>query len=192
MTFIYPHTDPEILKLGIRMALYREKKPGKPEGDLSPYNDYDDYISHEFPLWQQSRIAYLKEQEFKVADEVYKISTGLKYEFVELQNRGRVKLWDEDNCMYVIANIKDLSHYCPGQQYDGEVKYVREVAIIDKVSIPYKSRELKYHKQWQEVEEPNANNIEYYYNNHWDLEKFEKDHTQFQEGVNKGEILAEI
>jgi len=64
MTYIYPHNDPEILKLGIRMALYGEKKPE--DNYVTGYGD------PAMSVWcENSRIAYLKEPEFKVGDTVY-------------------------------------------------------------------------------------------------------------------------
>ena len=67
--FIEPITDPEILKLGIRMALYREKKPEINYNQ--PQNDRVLMHEGEVEYWrEQSFIAYLKE-EFKNGDIVY-------------------------------------------------------------------------------------------------------------------------
>jgi len=72
MNFIYPHSSPEILKLGIRWALYREKKPEQnyPK-DSNYYQSEKIEYNKKYRQWQQSRIAYLKEPEFKVGQVIY-------------------------------------------------------------------------------------------------------------------------
>jgi len=71
MNYIYPHKNSEILKLGIRMALYREKKPEKSYIIPDPINVSEAIYQTDLDKWQQSFIAYLKEPEFKGSEKVY-------------------------------------------------------------------------------------------------------------------------
>lgn len=202
-------TDPKILKLGIRMALYREKKPE--EDDY--FESMPDQFESDMIKWrEQSRIAYLKEPEFKVGEKVYEISTGayagdvcVVWMDLVITTKGRFK---ED----------EISHYCPGQEYDGDIKYVEEKANCPEcnASLNYeKNTEFwecpqcleiegnreRYHFfelniEWQEVEEPEeeilkidpsdplGEGIKWNHNN--------PKYTQFQEGINEAKIVAEL
>jgi len=193
MTYIYRHFDLKILKLGIKWALYREKKP---EEALSIYKEW-----HE-----ESRIAYLKEAEFKVGEIIY--YKGTPYSLIELVgNKPHLQscLMDGHDTDTIITNIKikELSHYCPGQEYDGDIKYVREINFYEFKKVPddgSKWNEWKNNK-WQELEEP-AEYINTYnigsgadsigFPIPHEIENLETNpkHTQFQEDVNEGIILA--
>lgn len=176
MNYIYPHSNPKILKLGIRMALYREKEPD--------YNNINDDTVLSTAKWQQSRIAYLKEPEFKDRDVIYHLKTG-----EELIIDGSIHKGFQEEC----------SHYYPGQQVESSFKYVREEEIYDdEFNWPI--------KVWQEVEEPerpSAKDAKINDNEEWvlvetaskllvALNKKVKLYTQFQADKDKGKILAEI
>ncbi len=171
MSYIYPHIDSKIIKLGIKWALYREKKPV----DILPAKKEIESIKR----WQQSRIVYIKEPEFKVGDVVYyegnKKSKGIIY-------KEWIETWRK-------LNFKGYSHYYEGQQVES-FKYVREVEHevdwLNKMSPRYK----KEYSEWQEVEQPEK----------WEIVCAEVDdgasinpkYTQFQEDKKSGVILAEI
>ena len=175
--YIYPITDPEILRLEIRMALYREPMP-----DYSGYDELSKLQSKVLKQWeQQSRIAYLKEPEFKVGDVVYVNGEGKEWELTEIHDKGYNLKIDtrrtNGKMSFRIAQLSDLSYY-PGQEYDGEVKYVIEVEIK---MMDYGSEHTERF-EWQDVEEPPMNH----------MSPGQDDTDKFEEGVNKGEILAEI
>ncbi len=179
MYWIEPHTDTKILKLGIRWALYREKKP-----------DHLPTINHEWA--NKHRIGYLKEQEFKVGDLYYK--------------KGKKKgSW---NATYTIGDIdlveftqqqlsKLYSHYYPGQE-ESSFKYVRKVETVDKTPISDKfnstTQVLKYQFEWQEVEQPEENDFEYQDGKvrRTDYFSFEKAVAQFQEDKKQVVIQLEV
>jgi len=168
MSYIYPHNNPEILKLGIRMALYREKKP-----EINYNQPQDDRVlMHEGEVknWrEQSFIAYLKEPEFKVGEMVYR-----KSDYKEIIFEGMKS---------------DCSHYYPGQEYNGDINYVRKIGRYtsqDSILIDEKPK-----IEWQEVEEPEPMLIgETKY--HEPTYEPNPKYTQFQEEINKAKILADI
>jgi len=193
--YIYPITDPEILELGIRMALYREKKPGKPKGSIYPYSDYDDYFNHEFPMWYEEHfIAYLKEPEFRVGERFYYIEHGetniVRPTFGYITKEDiKVK---EKNIELGIEETAWLSHYYPGQEVES-FKYVRKIEkplpedfwgnneAVQFDDYDYNQALEKWQQQsgWQEVEEP--------------LSWFPKTETiDFQEDKKQGKIIAKI
>jgi len=197
MTYIEPITDPKILKLGIKWALYREKKPDYREvvehDYLEPYNDT-------VKKWhEQSRIAYPKEPEFKVGDIVYLLKpkiilevechSGKIYSIDKLQDIG-VQF---DNVGGVwFNNENQLSHYYSGQEVES-FKYVRKVEHNYTDIDAETPNEYFYHAdadltEWQEVEEPNVENYLHFSSDR----QYKVAVTQFQEDVNKAKILAEI
>jgi len=207
MTYIYPITDPEILKLGIRMALYREKKPEYLTTDFYPqpnYSSAERQMDNAIIVWEQSFIAYLKEPEFKEGDIAWHPKKG-KREIIKvsLNMKGKLliyvgKLW------YYPAS--EFSHYYPGQEVES-FKYVRKVHIYNPTEIySEESGEMEEslsRYEWQEVEEPaEPKYIESEHFNsistNWLLEdrkaheKWYKLYIQFQEGVKQAKILAEI
>jgi len=177
MNYIYQHTNSKILKLGIRMALYREKKPGP----VTIMNGVAHYRRNVFEKFEASRIAYLKKPEFKDKDEIYYIKSGEKLIIDGFINKELQK---------------QCSHYYPGQQVES-FKYVEEVLQnwcqeCDKAHVDFKCPECgdsTYYVDklsWQEVEEPVKvkGNI--------GMKKPNQAYTQFKEDVDKGIILAEI
>ena len=98
MNYIYPITDPEILKLGIKWALYD---------------------------CEQSFIAYLKEPEFKEDNKVY--YRGTLYYFVcFIEKKYCHIIKDLKGTDPINVLLKYVSHYYPGQQVES-FKYVEEV-----------------------------------------------------------------
>jgi len=199
MNYNYPITDPKTLKLGIKYALYPRPKYNKKEWSLyhgtnGEFNkeSFERYIkAHE-----QSRIAYLKEREFKVGDVVYykdkpnhswytKLKLGKRYNKLS----WRFNALDGSKGFGIIEEIK-ITHYYPGQQVES-FKYVKERLInIDACPL---------FTEWQEVEEPdncddlyNATDIDWDGNdrNIFLEDRFNEDLTQFQEDVDEGKILA--
>ncbi len=184
--WIEPHTNPNILKLGIKWALYREKKPDK--------NNYFNKFS--ISIWEEeSRIAYLKEPELtqKQYDEFkYKfyVVKDFSYKNTYLNIKGDVidhKLWDYS--IFVDLLKKGfLSHYYPGQQVES-FKYVRKVEHLQS-AIDYQEG----FSEWQEVEEPEEEKI----NLHSLIVKGTENkypnpkYTQFQADIKQAKILAEI
>ncbi len=156
MNFIEPITDPEIVKLGIRWALYREPCP-KRESFFNKsgqyYFEYQEKYDDELNRHEQSFIVYLKEPGWKVGDDIYwvdkdgKLQSGKVKEFREgyiILEDGR-GIGNEDNISY--------SHYYPGQEYDGDIKYVRKKVTHFALGTSSKA-------EWQEVEEPaNPDNL---------------------------------
>ena len=175
MTYIYPITDPEILKLGFRMALYREKRPI----DILPAKKEIEALRE----WQKSRIAYLKEPEFKVGD-VFYLTRNTDF--------GGIIEYGRD------YNYKLITHYKSGQEVES-FKYVREVEYEN--TLDRRSSALQIYSGWEEVEEPvkmmysKIEEAGLYSDGSTDSHqhaKFNPIYTQFQEGVKKGEIIAEI
>ena len=185
MSYIYQHTDSKIIKLGFgSMAGYREKKPDKKDYYAIPDDAIkaDNYFSEtifkmDFTNWEQSRIGYIKEPEWKIGDVVK-------------------RNYSDSSSGYMVGNLiaikgdtlicfnspydegilkKDATHFHPGQQVES-FKYVREEAncpecnakLIYSTSseiwdcpqclesegktVSYFSLELVI--SWQEVEEP--------------------------------------
>jgi len=93
MTYIEPITDPKILKLGIRMALYGEPKPEKSYIIPDPINVSEAIYQTDLDKWQKSRIAYLKEPEFKVGEKVYRKKDGFKITLVKQDLKFDLKLF---------------------------------------------------------------------------------------------------
>ncbi len=189
MNYIYPITDPEILKLELEWALYDRPKPPEEERDNRDGHFYIDE-------WRkQSRIAYLKEPEFNVAEGCYKIEETGRF-VIHSIDKGKVFIYTEYRHVDGHwVSINNLSHYYPGQEYDGEVKYVREVNI-ERLKAKHLNDDVE--PLWQEVEEPEERTIipgmekSSCFGPDLGPEMTNPDHTQFQEGVNKGEILSEI
>ena len=204
--FIYPHSDPEILKLGIRMALYGEPKPDDEDykhdafierirkEDYKHVNLIKEY-HEEIKLWQKTRIACLKE-EFKAAEIIIEIASLRKMEVGVICGDGSfAAAYIENNKSFTRTNksfSQDstlISHYCPGQEYDGDVKYLRKVKTEKVIRYGWNVHE------WQEVEEPAEDVIikssgekgDIVHDTQWDTNP---KYTQFQEGIKKGEILA--
>jgi len=169
MTYIYPITDPEIL--GIRMALYESKRP-------EIYDIPNAWQEHSF-------IAYLKEPEFTIESVLYD-PDGVK---ILVMNEGNLKLAIAANRMPHCEPY--WSHYYPGQEYDGDIKYVRKVVKSEMYIYPEaKVFEIEGTEQWQEVEEPeeqipgcSAPPFNWMPN---------PDYTQFQADKKQAKILAEI
>ena len=180
--YIYPITDPEILKLGIRMALYREKKctdTNCQDGiSVTAFGDYMGKCPH-CNDWTKSRIAYIKEPEFKARELVYD-KDGRKVRITNI-NKGIVHYHYTDNPQRYSIPLDIFkqfnSHYYPGQEVES-FKYVREMEIK---MMDYGSKHTE-RLEWQEVEEP-IMRIDFI---------IDPKYTKFQEEVNKGEILAEI
>jgi len=187
MTYIYPHSNPKILKPGIKFALYREKKPGIEDALPGREKMAEAFIPGLLKLWQQTRIAYLKEPEFKVGEQIYSDNWELWQDtrFVITEIEGdMIKCLDNSSLPSVHRFDKEwCSHYYPGQQYDGEIKYVRKLYSQSGRWIG-----------WQEVEEPEV--YPEYDGISLDPPEVAYDTTdewrQFQEDVDKGIILAEI
>ena len=183
MTYIEPITDPEILKLGFgSMALYREKKPAignQIHPDLQDKETFDEGLDI-VTNWQQSFIAYLKEPGFKVGELAYTIDKGQLLE-PKLTKTG---------LYYVKNNINLFTHYYPGQEWDGDIKYVREV----KSEVFRKEMHLETFTDWQEVEEPAKYNQpdSFYINSDKPHYNPTSEYTQFQEEIKQGKIIAEI
>ena len=190
MYYIYPHTDSKIIKLGFgSMALYREKKPDKkdyyaiPDDAIKADNCFSETIfKMDFTNWQESRIGYIKEPEWKDIDigQTYYFNgaNGLEaYTIKTIDGSGNVILWDNQHIERITTNTKDFdkrfTHYYPGQQVES-FKYVREEEV----------RAWKY--EWQEVEEPEITKLK------WLENKAMNDYTQFQEELKSGVILAEV
>jgi len=193
MTYIEQHSNPEILKLGIKYALYGEKRPD--EHDFHRLEDgMPSFEIEEFreacEQWQQSRIAYLKEPEFKVGEIWYWRVTnmrGQKYNPTS-DDFGHTKGFELEQ----IEIAKRFSHYYPGQQVES-FKYVREMNFYEFKKVPddgSKWNEWKNNK-WQEAEEPEpmfVGKTKYHEPTYEPNPKY----TQFQEDVERGIILAEI
>ena len=187
MSYIYPHTDSKILKLGFgSMAGYREKKPEWKDGFFNVG------LNERIKQWQeQSFIAYLKEPEF----------TEITY--WKVKELYVIKQFNLREHTFIIGDILktgsyffqtlsklfkegDLSHYYPGQQEES-FKYVK-----------YNQRNLV---KWQEVEEPE----EMISHKKWrifppdsyeDKNEYEMipnpKYTQFKEELKSGVILLEV
>ncbi len=193
--YIYPITDPKILKLGIRMALYREKKPDLMKKAMYSHEDNGEVWvkTPEYNLWQQSFIAYLKEPEFKAKDIAYK--NGIKYKITLIKKTSESSIcMSVGSGLRVEINLKDLSHYYEGQEVES-FKYVRRIEFEEDEGAVMASIELI---EWQEVEQPAEE--EKVYIDDEDIEKgyapdfiFTNDeYTQFQEDKKSGVILLEI
>ena len=184
MSYIYPHNNPEILKLGIRMALYGEKKP---DHRVVVEHDYLEPYSDTINKWQQSFIAYLKKPGWAIDDDAYHESkghykiTGVNSDYLTVSSKYKTE---------IIFAKHLLSHYYPGQQVES-FKYVREV----KSEVFRKDILLETITEWQEVEEPTEYVEITSTDDHSislpDLVKNVK-YTQFQADIKKAKILAEI
>ncbi len=217
MYWIESITDPKILKLGIRMALYREKKPEKWPFLVKEANASDKATQIEqatdqarknyeraIKYWQQSRIAYLKEPEFKVGETWYFIKTGKSVRCTGTLDEGKTFIYQSIKGTGTIAKneVESLfSHYYPGQEWDGEVKYVRAHCpecneILDRqvkdwnacheCGEAHPDSDIK----WQEVEEPEEllKTERYGKPRYWKNTRY----TQFQADKKSGDVLAEI
>ena len=190
--YIEPITDTKILKLGFgSMALYREKKPKMIEdchGSLLLYKC-------EIGEFEQSRIAYLKEPEFKAGEVIY--WKGEQYIIESIEGNYAILSYPKNpNIDPSLFPLNELSHYYPGQEYDGEIKYVRKVKLETRF---FNNPPHYIEFEWQEVEEPAeaAPNRKAYTEDEkqlWvdDLKEWRNDYNKFQEGVNNGEILGVI
>lgn len=200
MNYIEPITDPKILKLGFgSMALY--KKPW-PQFDLKYY-----HISSRnqiLEVWEQSFITYLKEQEFKVREIVY-WDKGERRHIIEevLKDSKQIILQD------VVGPLpfSVISHNYPGQEYDGDIKYVEKIHVCPKCleEVTYPSLNIHWcqscgeytagETDWQEVEEPEEALIDYSLNTGDEVRQELSTnplYTQFQEDKKKAKIIAEI
>jgi len=168
--WIYPITDPKILELKFgSMALYKKRSPEKA----------DDWIySEHLALWhKQSLIIYLKEPEFKDKDVIYHVS-GEKLIIDRFINKGM-----QDQC----------SHYYSAQEYNGPIKYVREVTVPDHNHFRNRWEE---HKEWQEVDEPERfiiikakRQLGYRQSHH---EAQNPKYTQFKAAIKSAKVLGEL
>ena len=180
MYWIEQHTDSKILKLGIKWALYREKKPDKkdyyaiPDDAIKADNCFSETIfKMDFENWEQSRIGYIKEPEFKVGERLYSLRFEKDGEsFIYTGNES----WIDHN------NIDKLySHYYEGKQVESLIKYVEKINTGDEICGYI----------WQEVEEPEPMLIgETKY--HEPTYEPNPEYTQFQADKKQGKILAEI
>ena len=196
MYWIDQHTDPKILKLGIKWALYREKKPDKKDltykKDVFYERDYNDVLK----WWQEkSFIAYLKEPEWKVGETIYRLT--------DLMQGGKVVLKAGQKCTFkyidVIGkiNIKEcsgslmpseFSHYYEGQQVES-FKYVKLLETPSK---------YLYHGNWYPAtgwewragaEEPDHQIESLTRKNTWETNP---KYTQFQKELKSGGIQLEV
>jgi len=138
------------------MVLYGEKEPD--------YNNvYDDTVLSTVK-WQQSFIAYLKEPEFKCGDFIYHIETREKW-FIRTPEFPNNFICDNANSKHVIfksilkSDLGDFSHYYPGQEWDGEIKYVRLVKNYNSEADQPHRKSPIYQTEWQEVEEPDYDTV---------------------------------
>ncbi len=206
MTFIYPITDPEILKLGFGMALYKNRKPEIKQCKAQNL-EYESQVIQ----WQyQSFITYLKE-EWKEDEWIYyNRKSRILIEFSTLRNWA--KLEDDSNGQTLEIEkvpLNEIFHYYPGQEYNGGIKYVEGKAYCDcgiKVSPNIDGsyfcvdceKTINPEFEWQEVEEPAGKILipgmekSSCFGPDLGPEMTNPAHTQFRKGVKKGEILGII
>lgn len=199
MKYIYPITDPKILKLGIRWALYREDAPERTDFWVNKnmndvYYDAQGYLDAE-KKHLESFIAYLKEPKFKVGDIIdcyfpnnqlakrdAKIVKMLPNSIIRVIIEGQLPSeWNQ-------WEIKYSTHHHPGQEVES-FKYLKEdyLIISERSKLTNTDLAIKgHHKIWQEVEEPVKvkGNI--------GMKKPNPDYTQFQADKKSAKILAEI
>ena len=175
-------------------------KDGKPFGYLEPKpkeietdNEYW-WKQHDIDLkfWQSTCIA-IKEPEFGEEETIYESKTGKQWVVFDI-----ILATNQIECFELNPNRigrrykkfkkSDLSHYYEGQEIDRD-----KFRLVKKAKQMFEDKEVVIlgGGKWQEVKEPNANDIEYYYNHHWNLKKFEKDLAKFQEDKKKGLIVLE-
>ncbi len=214
MYYIYPHTDSKILKLGIKWALYREKEPEENYTTYTFGQVYDD-----IKLWLQSRIAYLKEPEFKVGEMVMYFpkeplelrphqlkEESLVVEVLEVL-KTRIHYYDAWSGGKKSRPIEMFSHYYEGQQVES-FKYVRLIKgtycvecgniTILLINGLYQCqlcerivpKKETISSEWQEVEEPE----EYRPKKVFDSTIMEANpkYTQFKKELKSGVILLEV
>jgi len=169
MYWIEQHSNPKILKLGIKFALYREKK----------------------------RIAYLKGSEFRVGDKVWILELNTEWLITELNSGGRYTLKSTGKPGFITSSTtlyqiesNECSHYYPGQQAES-FKYVQLQTVVGTRHSKYGDEEQEA-EFWQEVEEPYKENGKYLDYSIKNAKTFEEEYTQFKKAVDKGKILAEI
>jgi len=179
-SYIDQHSNHKILKIRIKWALYGEKKP-----EITQYINSGGIKKRFIAKWEeQSRIAYLKEPEFKVGDKVYYM--GIPARLIEKdKDQWLVGDYLQKTKLQYFRKESDLSHYYPGQQVES-FKYVE---LIEKISKNYPYLNDKH--KWQEAEEPEpmfVGKTKYHEPTYEPNPKY----TQFQEDVDKGIILAII
>ncbi len=173
MYWIEPHNDPKILKLGIRWALYREKKPDRNKKKLI-------FWTFEISEWEEkSRIGYIKEPEWIDNNKVYVKNSGKSS---EIPITYFASLYTED------FTKENLSHYYEGQQVES-FKYVRKELKKEVEEDTGTSFVIKYTEQWQEVEQPEHQIESITRKNTWETNP---KYTQFQEELKSGVILLEV
>lgn len=180
MTYIEPHNDPKILKLGIRMALYDEPMPAK---NISVKGVNFTLLSR-MDYWRKNhRISYLKEPEFVEGEVVYyKNDIGGKSPMI-INRKEEERVWlinkfQTKDSFEGCFDWDEMSHYYPRQEVES-FKYVREKKVLF-------FRQGIYKSEWQEVEEPVKvkGNI--------GMKKPNPEHTKFQAEIKQAKILAEI
>jgi len=199
--YIEPHNDPGILKLEIRMALYEEKKPDKNDYYPDPDQQYfdDAMYNRDLRYWSKSRIAYLKEPEFKVGDigHCIRITEHTPH---WMRKPGIIEEVRKDSILINFAGWsgfvlkEDFSHYYPGQEVES-FKYVREVEKVVEGWHPEIDgvKPVIHQIEWQEVEEPaEAPNWDEKDKDRETHAKWHLKYTQFQADKKQAEILAEI
>lgn len=175
MTFyLYPHNNPEITTG--QMAVYREPKPD-PIGDCHGKGTLYDCALKD---WQtESLHAYLIEPEFKRGSEVYVNGDKRKYIYVRLDEDKTNFAWIQDQIKdeWFLINIKDLSHFRPGQKM-----------LFDNLT------------KWQEVKEPEEDDPKYmkpyyidggYAGEEFDRDEYEQDLSAFKAKMKKGLVQLE-
>lgn len=191
MNWIEQHPDPKILKLGIRMALYREKKPEIPTGNTGAIKEKMDAIEAVantlMTVWRSTRLAYLKEPEFKYDDVVFDRECN-SYRVGKINNDGTITVVGINKVIKKTFKESDLSHYYPGQEVES-FKYVREV-----LNYQYEGTDVAMNQipLWQEVEVPDKEiPTQILIGSEPDIDwQPNPEYTQFQADKDKGIILA--
>jgi len=195
--YIYPITDPEILELGIRMALYREKKPTG--FSINPDPEDIGELQTDISEWEMTDfIAYLKEPEFKVGNYVYLLNgeNEFRYRIYKVIDESFVELECIEAEEIKTILISKISHYCLGQEVES-FKYVKKELKKEVEEDTETSFVIKYTEKWQEVEEPEETTTI----KELSQETFTQlvgskipnpKYTQFQKEIEQAKILAKL